>query len=213
LLIVILKRLHKVKKNIVDAKLLFYGKKCNFAKTYFRMFKTQYQNIFSKSRLNRIILNKIIGEIEAQPADFQTVFELIFSDDKTISWHAAWAVEKFSEQHAYMFDNVMKIRIIQLCCTSTHGSLLRGCFSILLNVKLPTPVSVDFLNKCFENMESKNTDVAVKVLSLKLLYEITKIEPDLKTELRAVLETLDYQSYTTGFKTAAKNIHQSIAVS
>jgi hypothetical protein len=168
-----------------------------------------FQNIFSKP-LNLNILSNIVSEIELQPTDFQSVFDLIFSDDKKIAWHAAWAAEKVSERHADWFDNEMKTRLIQLCCTATHGGLLRGCLSLLLNVKLPEPISVEFLNKCFENMLTENVDVAVKVLSLKVLHEITKTEPDLLTELRAVLDNIDYQHYTAGFRTAARKVKLSV---
>ncbi len=51
-----------------------------------------------------------------------------------------------------------------------------------------------------------NLIVSDQVLSMKLLYEFTKREPDFKPELQAYLESVDVESYTTGYRSTRKNI-------
>jgi hypothetical protein len=162
-----------------------------------------FVKIFSQP-IGKPIILQIISEIEMQSSDFQEVFDLIFDENKNIAWRAAWVVDHLSRKHVELFSNKMKLKLVNFSQTVTKSGHLRLCLSILLNVGLPDALSGDFINFCFENILNEKTAVAVKALSVKVLSEICKTEPDLRNEVKIVLQNIDIQNYTAGMKTVVK---------
>ena len=58
---------------------------------------------------------------------------------------------------------------------------------------------------CFELLLSENSSIANKAYSMELLYKISEIEPDLKTELIAAIEE-QIPEGSTGIKTIGRRL-------
>ncbi|GHT18000.1 hypothetical protein FACS189429_3420 [Bacteroidia bacterium] len=160
--------------------------------------------------IGKQIIAQLISEIETQPSDFQVLFNLIFKDKSkqeiTVAWHAAWVIDHISRKHFDWFDDKMKTELVNFSQNVTKDGHLRLCLSILLNAGLPAEISGDFVNFCFQNIINEKTAVSVKALSIKLLAEICKTEPDLQNELKIILQNIDFQSTASGVKAAVKNV-------
>lgn len=155
--------------------------------------------------INKAIIMQIISEIELQPSDFQQVFDLIFDKNKNIAWRAAWITDHISRKHSKWFSNQMKVKLISFSQTDAKNGHLRLCLSILLKSGLPADISGDFVNFCFNNILEEKTAIAAKALSIKLLAEICKTEPDLRNEVEVVLRNINIENYTSGMKAVVKN--------
>lgn len=172
--------------------------------------ESEYKAAFSKP-LSKNFLDEIIARIEQNPSDFEIVYALIFDEKIKIAWRAAWAIEKISEKHPGWFSDRQISELTELSIKLNHDGLNRLCLSVLLNVKLQNPVSVEFINRCFDCIVSGKFAVAVQVLSMKLLYRICTIEPDLKNELKLTLENIDTSQLSAGYLSARKNILKKIS--
>ena len=175
------------------------------------------QTMYYREQLTRPIsknfLDQLVQNIFNTPVDFQLVFELIFDADNKIAWRAAWACTKVSEKHPDWFSEAQVIEIMKFAISVSHGGILRGCLSILSNLRLPDTIPVDFINACFEWMISPKSPIAVQSLSMKLLYSICQKEPEMSTELIAYLENVDFECYSAGFNSTRKNILKKLKVS
>lgn len=138
--------------------------------------------------------------------EFQVVFELMFEKKEKIAWRAGWICEKVSEVSPHFFTESLMKRIIDLVVETPYAGLQRSLLSMVLNLGLPVDVSVDFINLSFDRMISPKSPISVQVLSMKVLYEFTKREPDLKRELKVYLESIDVNNYSVGYRSARKNI-------
>ncbi len=156
--------------------------------------------------LSKRFVDHLVSEILANPADFPIVYQLMYDKEIKVAWRAAWACQKISEKYPSWFTEMQFKEISNLAISTTHGGLHRGCISILYNLKLPNPIPVDLLNACYEWMISPRFPIAVQAYSMKLIYEICVIEPELTSEFRTYLESISPQDYSKGFNASRNNI-------
>lgn len=156
--------------------------------------------------LSRHFVDYLVLEIFANPADFDIVYQLIFDSEIKVAWRAAWACQKISEKHPEWFTEKHYLELANLAIKTSHGGLHRGCLSVLYNLTIPNPIPVNFLNACFEWMISPRFPIAVQATSMKILFEICKLEPDLIPEFRTYLETISPDDYSKGFNATRNNI-------
>ena len=139
------------------------------------------------------------------------VFSLIFDTDEKIAWHAAWVIEKVSEHDANLISEDKNRQLVGFVLRNKHQGLQRLCLSILFNLAVCLPVSVDFIILCFVQMLSTRQSVSVQVLSMKYLNNICMIEKDFVPELKVTLENADNAMYSAGYNAAKRHILKSLA--
>jgi hypothetical protein len=160
--------------------------------------------------LSKLYIDRIVQEIEQSPESFNVVYHLIFDNNKNIAWRAAWACQKLSIKHPDWFSEKSYMALSELALTTSHSGLQRGCLAILSNLTVPSTISVDFINACFDWMQSTRSAIAVQAYSMKLLYSISIKEPAFKSELLACLESMDVHLYSSGLICTRKNIINSL---
>lgn len=148
----------------------------------------------------------LVEEVLLHPGDFAIVYRLIFDEDEKVAWRAAWACQKISEIHPEWFTETHFNELIKLVLNTTNGGLHRGCLSVLNNIAIPQPISVELLNVCFEWMISPRFPIAVQALSMKMIYRFCMIEPGIIPEFLTYLEAITPDDYSKGFNAARNNI-------
>ncbi len=137
-------------------------------------------------------------------AAFETSFRLMLEAETRVAWHAAWVLDKTSRKNPEMFDEKKTNMLLKFALTNKHSGLQRLTFSILHNLPLHEPISVEFINLCIEQMISPQTAIAVQALSMKMMLRICAIEPDFIPEMQAILENIDENGYSVGFRAMRK---------
>jgi hypothetical protein len=160
--------------------------------------------------LSKRFVDHLVAEIFANPTDFATLYPLVFDEDKRVAWRAAWACQKISEKHPEWFSENQFLELSALAISGSHDGLQRGCLSVLNNLPLPKSLPVELINACFDWMLSEKSSIATQALSMKLLLKVCKVEPDFKSELKACLETLDYENFSAGFKSTRRNVLKAL---
>ncbi|HLP04286.1 MAG TPA: hypothetical protein VK152_02550 [Paludibacter sp.] len=155
---------------------------------------------------SRLYIDKLAEIIIGNPEEFEQLYWTMFHPDPKVSWKAAWACEKISEKFSSWFTPGKQAEIIQLAIETKHSGLRRGCLSILMNLPLPEPIPVDFINACFEWMVSPGSAIAVQALSMKMLYRVCEKEPDFKQEFQLYLETINPGDYSKGVMSVKKHM-------
>lgn len=169
------------------------------------MGNVSYREMLAGS-VRQVNYHSLFASVAGSAEDFAAVFELMFDRDERTAWHAAWICEKVSERSPWLFTGLHLARIVELAVATPLTSVQRLSLSMVLNLGLPEEVPVDFINCCFERMVSLKSPVAVQALSMKVLYEFTRREPDFRAELQATLKAVDAEYYTVGYRSARRNI-------
>ncbi|MEI8087657.1 MAG: hypothetical protein WCG93_15715 [Paludibacter sp.] len=162
--------------------------------------------------ISKNFLDQLVQNIFDNPEDFQNIFQLVFDADNKVAWRAAWACAKISEKHPDWFTDKQILEIMKFSINISHGGVHRGCLSILSNLRLPNSIPVEFINSCFEWMISPKSPIAVQSLSMKILYSICQIVPELSIEFKAYLENVDFESYSAGFNSTRKNTLKKLKI-
>ncbi|MDL2289813.1 hypothetical protein LJB95_00220 [Paludibacteraceae bacterium OttesenSCG-928-F17] len=164
-----------------------------------------YKEILAQS-VQHINYRTLFDSVSASKKDFLIVFDLMWDTHEKVAWHAGWICEKVSEKKPSFFTKKHIQRIIELSTTTPFTGLQRLLLSMVLNLPMPTQFPVEFIDTCFERMISMKSPTAVQVLSMKILYEIVKKEPDFLCEFKAYLESVEVEYYTVGYKSARNKI-------
>jgi len=149
--------------------------------------------------------DKLADEIILKPEIFERLFELIFIENKTIAWRAAWICDKISRQKPAFFTQKHIQKIIEVLPHEKHNGTLRGLLSIFLNLYKGWQLDTNILNLFFDLMISVKADVSHQVLSMKIIARLCENEPAFITEFQAYLEFLSPNEYTPGFNSCRKN--------
>ena len=76
---------------------------------------------------------------------------------------------------------------------------------LMQEIELPEAYHGEIMDMCFTYLESPKESLAVKVFSMSVLGNLTKYYPEIKTELKLIIEEqLPHQS--AGFKSRAKQV-------
>lgn len=159
--------------------------------------------------ISKLSIDGLVQEICLCPKYLKDIYQLTSDEKQTVSWRAIWACEKLSEKHPGWFVP-MREEIIQRLLDCTHDGSKRLLMSILYNIPVSSPISIELLNYCFDHMLAPQESIGVQALSMRMAYKLCKNEPELLQELRLILENTEVDFYSTGVKTTLRNILKKI---
>ena len=154
----------------------------------------------SKANCNAIV--RWIGD--SQPR-FDQLFDLFLNDEYRVVQRAAWPLSytviahpKFIQKHfSKLLKNLQKPKL--------HNSVKRNTIRLLQDIPVPERYQGEVLNICFEYISSPDEAVAVKAFALTVLYNLANKYPEIKHELKTIIEVRwDYES--AAFRSRAKKI-------
>lgn len=157
------------------------------------------------SKRQTLKIAKFIGNDETK---FKTLMHLFFNDEYRVVQRAAWVVNICTEAHPGLIEPYLN-KMLDYLRKPVHDAVKRNTVRIFQFVDIPKKLIGKTVTICFELLQSKNESVAVKVFSMSVLGRIVQNEPELKNELRLIIEEqLPYS--TAGFLSRAKKILKNI---
>lgn len=153
----------------------------------------------SKSQTLKIV--KFIGNDEAK---FKALMHLFFNDEYRVVQRTAWVVNMCAEAHPSLIKPYLN-KMLDYLHMPVHDAVKRNTVRIFQFVDIPTKLIGKTASICFELLQSKDESVAVKVFSMTVLGRIVQHEPELKNELRLIIED-QFPYSTAGFSARAKKV-------
>jgi hypothetical protein len=128
---------------------------------------------------------------------FDQLFRWVFSDNHRLAWRSCWIIDTASEKQPDLLSNKIP-EIISGLSATTDSSLKRHFTRILCRYDIPEIFQVIVIDRCFELL-IPSEPAAVRVNAMQLLFNLSQHLPDLKVELRSVLESLIDEGGSAGF--------------
>ncbi|MCW3787631.1 hypothetical protein [Plebeiibacterium sediminum] len=162
-----------------------------------------------QTRANKTETVSLTQYIIDRPHLIEELYHLIFTCDKKEQWKAAWLFE-----HVYLEDKTiirpfLKDMIKRFPNLQSDG-VKRHFSKMLAYSDINNLLDGNFINICFDWLISEKIPVAVKANCMHILYNATKVYPELKPELKMILEE-QFDNNTAGFKSRAKKILKEIS--
>lgn len=150
----------------------------------------------------------VAQSIAEDPKYVQQLWEMCISNEKH-SWRATWLMDKVYDIDSNLVRPYIP-QMIALIPTLEDESKQRQYLKLISCELLPKDISGEFINRCFDLLINATTAVAVKVHAMQVLYNFSKIEPDIQNELVIIIEE-QMEHGTAGFCSRSRKILKEIA--
>jgi len=150
---------------------------------------------------------RIVNYIGHDPELFEELMNLFLKDDYRVGQRAAWVVSYCGRAHPELITPYIKVMLKNLD-NPVHDSVKRNTMRVFQNFDIPKSLQGLALKQCLRLVEG-NESIAIKVFSITILGNIAKQHPDLKHELKLLIET-QIPFASKGFLSRATKVLKSL---
>ena len=141
----------------------------------------------------------------SSPKNFKQLMQCFLANEYRLAQRAAWSVCWAAKKNPAIIQPYIKVLVTQLERKDVHAAVIRNSVRILENIEIPEPLHGEVMNACFNFIETPTTPIAIKAFSLTTLYNLSKYYPEIKQELKLIIEDrLDNE--TAAFKSRGRKI-------
>ena len=158
------------------------------------------------SRANSFKVVELVGE---DYENYKELIGLIIENVSPITEKAAWAMNHCFDNGGGFFGDYFLEMAQVLADREYSDSVKRNIVRIFQFIDIPEQFQASIIDSCFALVTNKKTAIAVKAFSLGVLEKMSKIYPELKNELVAVIEDL-LPKASSGLKNRGQHILRRI---
>ena len=131
---------------------------------------------------------KIASWIGNDSKRFRSLMDAFLKGEYRITQRSAWVVGLCAERHPRLIRPYLRRMIGRMQEPGVHDAVKRNVIRILQFIEIPEELLGEVATVCFDYLASPREPIAVRVFSMTVLANIAQKEPDLKNELRLVIE-------------------------
>jgi len=153
---------------------------------------------------------RIAAWIGHNPVRFDSLMQLFLGDDYRVVQRAAWVVSFVAERYPALLTPHLPAMVASM---EQHGlpvAVKRNVLRVLQYVPVPEPLHGPVMNSCFAFLEDPLEAVAVKAFSMTVLAQLAKAYPDIKNEIRLLIEAELENNPTPGIRSRARKVLKEI---
>ena len=164
--------------------------------------KLREQILKVHSKANCEVIVKWIGDSQQR---FDQLFDLFLHDEYRVVQRSAWPLSQAVIEHPEFIQKHFSKMLKNLEKPGIHVSVKRNTVRLLEHISIPQRFHGRVMNICFNYIASPDEAVAVKAFSLTVLERLSNQYPEIRPELKTVIEDRwDYES--AAFRSRAKKI-------
>ena len=149
--------------------------------------------------------NKIIKWIGSDQKRFDELFKLFLNDEYRVVQRAAWPLSYCVINHPELIQKHFTKLVKNLQKPGIGDSVKRNSVRLLQHLSIPAKLHGEIMNICFNYISDPQEKVAIKAFSLTVLQNLSRQYPEIKQELKTIIEDRwDYE--TIAFRSRAKKI-------
>jgi hypothetical protein len=137
--------------------------------------------------------------------NFKELMRCFMDDEYRLSQRAAWSVSWAAKKKPEMVMPHLKEIVAQLHKKGVHDSVKRNAVRVLEDIDIPESLQGEVMNACFGFIEDPSTAAAIKAFSLTTLFNLSKHYPEIKPELKLIIEER-WDTETAAFRSRGKKI-------
>ena len=158
----------------------------------------------SKKQTDRIV--RFIGNDKRR---FAGLIRLFFKSEYRITQRAAWPLSYCVRAHPGLIGPYFRLLLDNLRRKDIHPAVVRNTVRLLQDVSIPKKYHGRVMNTCFEFLQAAGTPIAVKAFSLTILGGLARDYPDIRGELKLVIEE-QWEHASPAIRSRAKKILKEI---
>lgn len=154
---------------------------------------------------SKVICDKIVRYVGKDPKRFAALIKLYFKGESRIAQRAAWPMSYCVSKYPGLIEPYFKQLLDKAEEPGVHDAVIRNAMRLLQEVAIPEPFHGRVMNTCFGFIENNATPAAIKAFSLTILENLSKTYPDIKAELKLIIEER-WEHETAAFRSRGKKI-------
>jgi hypothetical protein len=156
--------------------------------------------------------DRIVRYIGGDKDRFAVLIGLFFRGEYRITQRAAWPLSYCVRAHPGLIQPYFKQLLDNLKRKDCHVAVTRNTMRLLQDVDIPKKFHGRVMSVCFDFVQSPETPIAVKAFSLTILSHLSADYPEIRSELKLLIED-QWEHSTPAFRSRAKRVLKQLAVS
>jgi hypothetical protein len=153
--------------------------------------------------------NEIVDYVNGIPNRFKELVEVFLNGHYRTTQRAASPLSICVEKWPYLIDPHLKKLLDHLGNPRAHDAVKRNTMRLFQFIDIPNRYHGRVVDLCFEYLRNPKIAVAIRVFSMTVLANVIDDQPDMKKELKLILEDqLPYGS--AAFKSRAGKVLKKI---
>lgn len=140
-------------------------------------------------KYSKVGMKQISAFIGHDKKKFGELMKIALGSDLNLAAKASWAAIHTADKKQELLNPWIQKMILHLK-TCPHHSVRRNFLRLFENITIPENYRSELLDICYQFLLSTKETIAVRVFSMTVIYNITRLHPDLKNELQLVIEQL-----------------------
>jgi hypothetical protein len=149
--------------------------------------------------------NKILKWVGSNQKRFDELFHLFLNDEYRVAQRAAWPLSYCVISHPQLVKKHFARLVKNMKKHGLGDSVKRNTVRLLQHIEIPVKFHGDIMSSCFDYIIDPKEKVAVKAFSLSILDNLSKQYPEIRQELKTIIEDR-WDSETAAFRSRAKKI-------
>lgn len=153
---------------------------------------------------------KIRNYVGRNPERFAGLVSVFLAGPYRVTQRAAWPLSYCVEDHPELVKPHLRKLLSNLGKPGLHDAVKRNTVRLLQYIDVPKSLQGMAVEKCTRYLADPGEAIAVRVFSMTVLANIAQQQPDLKAEIRILIE--DQLPYATAaFRARARKVLKAIS--
>jgi hypothetical protein len=158
-------------------------------------------------KTNTIYIANWVGRDTAR---FEQLMQLFLHDEYRIVQRSAWIVSVIAEDRPELVHPYLDQMATYLAQPALPVAVKRNITRIFQHIELPESLHGPVMNVCFELLADPKETVAVRCFSMGVLADLCRFYPEIKPELRLLIDDMLAGEPTAGMRSKARHVLKAI---
>ena len=152
--------------------------------------------------------NRIVRWVGTSQKKFDELFNLFLTSEYRVNQRAAWPLSYCVINHPQFISKHLSRLVKNLHKPGIHDAVKRNTVRLLQHIEIPKKFHGEIMDICFGYLSSPDEPVAIKAFSLTILQNLSKQYPEIKNEIKLIIEER-WEHETAAFHSRAKKFLKS----
>lgn len=152
----------------------------------------------------------IAGWIGNDAKRFAQLMQLFLEDEYRVVQRSAWIISMVSDKHPELLTPHLPEMIARMETGGLPSAVKRNVLRVLQDRTLPPELHGPLMNACFQYLEDPKEMIAIKAFSMTILSNLAVTYPEIKNEIRILLEDLLEHDPSPGVRSRAIKVMKAI---
>ena len=136
---------------------------------------------------------------------FAALMEIFLSARYRLTQRAAWVLVFVAEKSPFLVEPWIPKMVARMREPGVHDAVRRNVVRVLQDIEIPDTVVDELADTCFGYLADPKEAIAIRVFSMTILEKICQKIPELKPELRLLIEE-HWEHGSAGFRSRGRKI-------